>query len=105
VTDPFYVTAEPATARVSTDLLTDAVPVTGAAALELLWSAFDMETGVVEDGALTDTPAIGALARSAGWVGTYSYDVQLSAAVQLSTGAAAPWMSVVSWSGSESWSS
>lgn len=89
----YFLGLHPANAGVSGGLLLQASPPAGEGeGLALLRAAFDMETGIVEDGILTDTPEIGASARSVAGVGAYEYDDQVLDPVGLLTGAAGRWL-------------
>lgn len=95
MTDPFYITLAPAEASVGAGVLAKAAPVASdpdSPAVALRYAAFDMETPLVEDGVLTDTPANGALARSVAGVGLFEYSERLTDPLALATGATARWV-------------
>lgn len=95
--DPFYLILQPAQAAVGSGLLAKSDPVVAdpnAPAIELRYSAFDMETPLLEDGVATDTPANGALARSTAGVGVFEYSERLTDPAALVTGATARWLAL-----------
>lgn len=94
--DGFYsVVLHNATAGVSAGLLGHAEPGssgTPAAPLPIVQAAFEMSIPMLEDGVLTDTPALGALVSTVAGVGAHDYNDQSTDPLAINTSATARWI-------------